>query len=484
MRFPSSIQTRLVLSHLLVTLISIIFISTFASSAILQAARNELELNLEKFAIIGSSALEDPLRELYHGQGNVGKIEQILIQLNSSFPEYRYTLFLRDGSALYDSTNKIPSADEIERSDEVWQALESNDGKGVITRLDEEGENILYVAKTIEKDGEVLGILRLGFSVHIAQTNARSLSVVLYSVAALVSLVIALVGWLLARTISRPIQQLTNAATQLARGDLDTRVSPTGPQEIHNLAEVFNHMASRLQSHVAELRAFAANASHELRTPLTIVKLRVEALLSGALSDPSVASRFLEEIESEIDRLSRLVSDLLDLSRMEAGLSSEKHTQIILGDIINSVCEIFSIRAENAGVTIVKHLDNNVPPVEGNEDQLYRVLNNLLDNAIRYSPRGGIIEINLITLYNGDRIRLEVIDSGRGIAPNHLQHLFERFYRAEATRPRFGAVKSSSGSGLGLAIAKSIVDIHGGKIGVHSELGKGSIFWVELPTKW
>lgn len=472
------------LSHLLVALIGIVVMASVAGSVIYSAAQNELQLNLEQFTINGSNLLFDPLRELYLGQGDILKLEQILNQISANNPDIRYTLFLRDGSVLFDSRNQIPDTEEISQLEEVSQAFQSPEGKGTGIRLNDSGEREFYVARRIESNGDVYGVLRTGFSLDVAESRARYLGFIVYLVGAALVLLMTVFGWFLARTISRPIQELTQVATQLARGDLDARVRPSGPRELRHLAQVFNTMASRLQTHVDELRAFAANASHELRTPLTIVKLRVEALQSGALNDPAVATRFLEEVESEVDRLGRLVSDLLELSRMEAGLSSKKRSQLDLGELVDDVCETFGIRAESLDIKIDKDISPNLPEIYGDEDGLYRVVNNLLDNAIRYSPKGSKIVIRLFSKEDDQRVRLEVIDMGPGIAPEHLPHLFERFYRAEATRPKSVAVKSSSGSGLGLAIAKSIVDIHGGKIGVQSELEKGSTFWVELPVDW
>jgi signal transduction histidine kinase len=243
---------------------------------------------------------------------------------------------------------------------------------------------------------------------------------------------------------------------------------------------VFNIMASRLQDHVDELRAFVANASHELRTPLTVVKLRAEALQAGALNDPAVSKQFLSEIESEVDRLSKMVNDLLDLSRMEAGLASSQRTLLNLDVIASEVCETFKIRAVKAGITLEKHAQADLPPVMGNEEQLRRVLYNFIDNAIKYTAAGGRVDLQLESDAKRKTIRLMVVDSGPGIPSSHLAHIFERFYRVDATRPRY---ETTRGSGLGLAIAKSIIEKHGGKIGVRSQLGKGSTFWAELPAR-
>jgi signal transduction histidine kinase len=284
---------------------------------------------------------------------------------------------------------------------------------------------------------------------------------------------------MLANNLSRPIKQLTRAAETLAGGNLDARVTPSGPPELHRLAEAFNSMAFRLQDHVDELRAFVANASHELRTPLTVVKLRAEALRNGAMEETAVAEQFLSEIEIEVDRLSYMVNDMLDLSRMEAGLASKQRSPLNLGTLTSEVSEVFNIRAARAGIQLVQEIESDLPPVLGNEDQLRRLLYNLIENAIKYTPRDGRVDLQVKSSRDRKSVTLQVRDSGPGIAPEHLQHIFERFYRAEATRPRY---TSSSGSGLGLAIAKTIVDNHGGKIGVSSQLGEGTTFWVRLPA--
>jgi signal transduction histidine kinase len=237
-------------------------------------------------------------------------------------------------------------------------------------------------------------------------------------------------------------------------------------------------MAKRLQSNVNELRAFVANASHELRTPLTVVKLRAEALHAGALEDPEVADRFLDEIETEVDRLVRMVNDLLDLSRMEAGLETGEHTLINLSTIANEVYETFSIRAARAEVDLNLDIEPGLPPVKGNEDQLRRVFYNLVENAIKYTQSHGKVEILLRSGSNENAVRLLVRDTGPGINAEQLEHVFERFYRAETPQQRPGTIR---GSGLGLAIAKSIVEGHNGEIGVSSQIEDGTTFWADLP---
>jgi signal transduction histidine kinase len=192
-----------------------------------------------------------------------------------------------------------------------------------------------------------------------------------------------------------------------------------------------------------------------------------------------VTERFLAEVEGEVDRMTSMVNDLLDLSRIEAGLNPSDRAPVDLAAIANDVYEAFKARADRAGIELRTSIQSGLPPILGNEDQLRRVLYNLMENAIKYTASGGQVEIALEAGKRDGTILLKVSDTGFGIAPAHLTHIFERFYRVEATRPRFGP---SQGSGLGLPIAKSIAEAHHGRIGVSSKVGKGTTFWVELPT--
>ncbi len=477
MRISLSLQTRLVLSHLLVTLVSITVLSAIAGRSIFNAAREEVAHNMEDLAFALSNALELPVEAVQAGRAENSLVSNSLTGLLASRPNLDYAIYWPDGTLLVDRSGTAEKLITPGTAPEVWEAINSEIGEGEISRIDDQGEEIYYVATRIQKEGEVIAILRLSTSLISAMSEARRSLGLLMLTALLVAIAVSLFGWILANNLARPIKQLTRTAETLAGGNLDARVTPSGPPELNRLAEAFNSMAFRLQDHVDELRAFVANASHELRTPLTVVKLRAEALRNGALEEPAVAEQFLSEIEIEVDRLSYMVNEMLDLSRLEAGLVSKQRSALNLGTLTSEVSEVFSIRAARAGIHLVQDIETDLPSVLGNEDQLRRLLYNLVENAIKYTPRDGHVDLQVRA--SGDRksVLLQVRDSGPGIAPEHLQHIFERFYRAEATRPRY---TSSSGSGLGLAIAKTIVDGHGGKIGVSSQIGEGTTFWVRF----
>ncbi len=174
-----------------------------------------------------------------------------------------------------------------------------------------------------------------------------------------------------------------------------------------------------------------------------------------------------------------MVNDLLDLSRLEAGMESNQRDQVDIGVLVEEVCATFTVRAERNNVRLNMSSDSIMPKILGNEEQLRRVLTNLLDNALKHTPQGGDVNIEMQFMKVDGIIYITVTDTGRGIADKHLPHIFERFYRVEATLPR---AKRLPGSGLGLAIAKSIVELHNGEISVTSGLLKGATFHIKLPV--
>jgi signal transduction histidine kinase len=480
MKLFRTLNARLVLSHLAVSIASITLMAIFAGRSLSQAASTEAEHKLQGLAFAAGNALVLPLQEYREGSGSIKKIQDLLETMFSDDPNLVFTLYKVDGTPLLDSSAHLPPKANSQNAPEVFGALGSGLGTATTIRKDSRGQMTMYVAVLVQREIEVTGILRLGTPMGPVRDAARRSLFVLIFAALIITSGVSLFGWVLANNIARPIQQLTQAAAQMGRGDLNVRVKPSGPEELQRLGEAFNSMASRLQSFVNELRAFVPNASHELRTPLTVVKLRTEALCEGALEDPEVARKFLDEINTEVDRLVRMVNDLLDLSRMDAGLESNKRTTVNLNAIANEVFETFKIRASRAGVNLTLELEPGLPPVMGHEDQLRRVFYNLLENAIKYTPEGGQVELILRPGSKENTVRILVRDSGPGIPPEHLPHVFERFYRAETSQQqRPGAVR---GSGLGLAIVKSIVENHNGEIGVSSQMGYGTTFWADLPS--
>ena len=463
-RLPLSLTTRLVLSHLIIGILSIGLISAIAAHFIIDRGQREVESFLEDTAFLVSNNLEQPMIDA-NGSGTLTSVmSSILNQFLSERPEIKYSLYQADGKLLAtNDKNDLGQATPGVLPPEINEALKGVDGEA--RRLDALGQENYYIAIPISHESVVYGTLRLS-GIYADQMAASNRSLVLLGVIALLLiLAVILEAWWMASTISRPIRSLTDVAEQLSLGKLMARATPAGPEELQRLAETFNQMASHLQDNMEGLQAFVANASHELRTPITAIKLNVDALSDGAMDDREVAQRFLSQIQDELELMSRTVTDLLDLSRIEAGRGRTQYEPVNIGILLNETRELWRARAQQAGLELRLTPQSNSPKVFANEDQLRRLVNNLVENAIKNTPSGGWVEMSLINQPEKSTVRLEVKDNGIGIADEHIPRIFERFYRVEPTQLKD---KKFTGSGLGLAIAKSIVEAHNGKIGVTS----------------
>jgi len=220
---------------------------------------------------------------------------------------------------------------------------------------------------------------------------------------------------------------------------------------------------------------FVANVSHELRTPLTSIRGFVETLLEGALGDEKIARRFLTIINSEAQRLQRLIEDLLTLSRLEHQKPEKVVKGASLPHTLNRVLEVVGPLAKDKGVELKAELPSDLPLLKFPENFLEQVLLNLLDNGIKYTPGGGSVTVS--ARREGSKVRVEVRDTGIGIPEESLPRIFERFYRVDKARSR-----ELGGTGLGLSIVKHMVESHGGTVGVHSRVGEGSLFYFILPV--
>ncbi|MYB22852.1 MAG: HAMP domain-containing histidine kinase [Chloroflexi bacterium] len=291
-------------------------------------------------------------------------------------------------------------------------------------------------------------------------------------VAGLAGLVVAvLVAMILSRQLMRPLQALTAVVRGFGPDRYDMRASESGPTQVRELAAAFNAMAERISDNERAMRGFIADLSHELRTPLTSIRGFVEALRDGTVTDPVRRESSLEVIHDETRRMLRMIEQLLDLSRLEAGHDRLEQSRIELEELFAHVESIFESRARDAGVGLRAEIAAGPTAVEADFDRLVQVLNNLVDNALRHTAEG---EIVLSAAESSGGIEIIVRDTGEGIATEHLDHLFDRFWQPES--------RSGPGAGLGLAISREIVRAHGGSIQAASEVGVGTTITVWLPA--
>lgn len=281
------------------------------------------------------------------------------------------------------------------------------------------------------------------------------------------------------RQITTPIQKMTGASQRIAEGHYSERVPVPGNvatgelDELGHLALRFNQMAAKLEQTETMRRQLIGDVSHELRTPLTTIKGYMEGLIDGVL--PADAATY-QQVYHEADRLQRLVNDLQELSRVEAGAFELKLSPVSISKLTETVLTRFQIQFEEKDVALQNEVPANLPPVMVDEDRINQVLTNLIGNALMYTPAGGRVRVS--ARRTDGWVEVVVSDMGIGIAPEDLQLIFTRFYRADKSRSR-----SAGGSGIGLTIAKHLVEAHGGRIQAESPgIGEGSRFTFTLPA--
>lgn len=287
-------------------------------------------------------------------------------------------------------------------------------------------------------------------------------------------------GYFLSSTVTERINQLKNAAEELADGNLKTRVLVNGRDEVASLAETFNQMAEQLQAadqRQRELeslrRDLIAWVSHDLQTPLTSMRAILEALSDGVVEDPETVKRYLLTAQRDVRSLSSLIDDLFHLAQLDAGGLPLHRADASLSDLVSDTLESFTELAKQQQITLEGNVDSDVDPVHMDTQSIGRVLNNLIGNALRHTPAQGRVSV---WVRRNPNVEVTVSDTGEGIRAEDIPHVFERFYRGEKSRSR-----ATGGAGLGLAIARGIVQAHGGEINVESEMGKGAQFTFRLP---
>ncbi len=348
---------------------------------------------------------------------------------------------------------------------------------------------IIYETKTLDKGVQirfinypvldykqkVRGIVQVGTLMENVNDFLQNLLLVLVISVPTLIFIAGLAGYFLAGKALKPIREIAAATREITANNLEERIVVDVPRdEVGQLSETINEMLDRLSQSFNQVKQFTADASHELRTPLTILRGEVEIGLRGDRTAEEYREILISNLE-EVERMSRIVSDLLLLSKADIGQESLAMESVDLHHLLSELLGQFAVLAEQKGITLESELET-VPTVAGDCLRLRQMAANLLVNAIRYTPPGGSIVVRLFPCEDGG-VSLVVEDTGIGIPTDDLPRIFDRFYRVDKARSR-----QEGGSGLGLSIVKWIVDAHQGTIAVTSVLGSGTTFTVVLPV--
>ncbi|MCL4368594.1 MAG: HAMP domain-containing histidine kinase [Actinobacteria bacterium] len=459
----ASLRSRLLLTYLAITALVLTLVSL---SLLLFVARNPIAERTVYRSLRSEAAILAPRIDRALQASRLDQLQTALSRLDQRVNTR--ALVLDHSTILADSrpVAELPPAGAL-------AAMAASDASRQGEYRDPSGARWLYVIEPLS-DGRTLALASPRPTVRALVALGADLFYPVLEAAAVALVTSVLLAWLLSRWVAAPLQRAAEAARAVAAGNYDHQVPPAGPSEVHGLAVALNHMIQKVKTSQQSQRDFVANVSHELKTPLTSIQGFAQAILDGTAGDSVSTRHAAEVIYGEADRLRRLVVDLLDLARLDAGQMSFERHPVDVSALIRSVCERLSLRATEKGVG----LDNAVsglPTIVGDGDRLAQVFTNLLDNAIKHTPGGQRVSVRAET--SAGWIAIHVEDRGPGIPPEELPRIFERFYQVDKARSR----GEGRGAGLGLAISSEIVQAHGGTLTARNLAPGGSRFRVQLP---
>jgi two-component system OmpR family sensor kinase len=482
----TSLRARLIVSYIVIVLICLVLVS-LASIFLLSRLQARFV-----FSGLADAAVPTAYRVYNFLQRDLTPLEITeLLKEQAEKQEVRVLLLTSRGQVLADTQSDWTGKQARIALDEIPKDSKTPYVYDKITTPS--GDTLLYVAlratplRVIAENGEA----QPPIFVALLASPRRGLQAVLkdiakrFLLAGFVTLGISIIlALLIARSIARPLQRMTAATEEIARGNYDQALDITFPDEIERLAASFNTMAHEVKTSRQAQRDFVANVSHELKTPLTSIQGFSQAIMDGTANDEVSRHRAVEIIGNEANRMSRLVDELLDLARIESGQIKMLREPVDLVKVLEACVEKFDLQAKESNVELI--WDTPVLPlITGDKDRLAQVFTNLLANALKHTPPTGRVTVKAqkITLTEPERtaypsVEIAVTDTGVGIPPEDIEHVFERFYQVDKSR-----AGQDRGVGLGLTIAKQIVEAHGGTIKVESVKDLGTKFTIGLPAK-
>jgi signal transduction histidine kinase len=474
-RRPLSLRSRMILIYTLLIAAGFGGLAWLVGDQISQAARDDLVAAQQSQTELLARSLSEHVEHFLAGEEARADLEGRLYAYAEQLQRH-ITLVDTNGSVLIDSQGESEEGqskgDKALHAAAITAALAGN--TSAATGPDAAGRATVYAVAPVMDEGRVLGAIQTTLPLDAAAPLVRKRWGTLALGVSLLGLLAIATTWLLAASLTRPLEAMRNAAMRLAAGDLNQRLPVVRLDEIGQVATAFNTMAEQVRTMVEEQQAFAANASHELRTPLTTIRLRSEALRHEPL-DSELARQYIGEIDDEATRLSGLVEDLILLARLDAGRAVRGRDEIDVARLVRGLIRESEALPEAQGTTLQLIVPTGLPALTASLNHVRVLLRNLLSNALAYTPSGGAVTCTLQS--DGQQLLITVADSGQGVTAADLPHVTERFFRVDKSHTRSG-----KGSGLGLTLVQSIVNCYGGRMEISSPgLGLGTTVRVWWP---
>ena len=487
MRFPGlhSIHWKVFVFHLAVLILPLTYISWKVRTSIETSYLHSTEEGMIDTAAVvsefyarlygqfgaDSGKVAAELSRVYSNLNETYEIKARLFGFTKAEVDTRLLVYDPVGRVIFD-TKGVATNEDFSKWTDVRHAL--NGQYGSRWELDKPHQRVnIYSTLPVFVDGKIVGAVSVSKSTNrIRNFISRSLENLLLP-GAIALVLAAAMAYALSAYITRIIWALASQAERIAAGESNVRLETWTRSELGTLARAVGRMREKLEGK-AYVEEMATNLSHELKTPLATIRGSAELLEGPASDDPAARAKFLGNIQTEVARLDRIVSELLKLSRIEAQPAAVEATPIDAAAAAREIAEAYRARASDSGISFRPEISDEPLPIRISELQLKQLLTNLLDNALQFTARGRSVRFR-VNRQDGS-IEFEVSDEGAGIEPELLPKVFDRFFTTE--NPRTG----NRGTGLGLAIAKSIVNANGGRIAVRSELGQGSSFVVIFPS--
>jgi signal transduction histidine kinase len=460
-----SIRWKLVSTYLLLGILTLLLINSFISEAIRLSYINQKKIHLfTQGNIIAGRVINVINEEIIE---NID-IEDITKEMSKDLKS-RVLVINDKGIVVSDSYDVLKGS--ILKHHELEESLS---GKSVAKQhnLEKYGRT-MYVSVPIISNAQVIGAVFISASLEeIYESIKETMRNFLYL--SFISLLITgFISFIFAKLISTPIEELTNSIIKIHQGNLEERVEVRGNDELSNLGTSFNLMITRIAQVEQQRKDFVANVSHELRTPLSAIKLLSESLLHQDHVPVETYREFLTDIDSEVDRLNKIIENLLSLVDIDKGKLILDYQVSYINYLIENLIHSLKPLADNKMIELIFYEKEKIH-TKLDQIKIQQALTNIIHNAIKYTPNGGKIEVSLYLEYEDIVIKIE--DNGIGIPSESLPYIFERFYRVDKARAR-----NTGGTGLGLAISHQIISLHQGRIEVLSELNKGTAFYIRLP---